>query len=204
MEYSFDTLEPLAGAPNLNGRMSAVDPIGVAVAEAEAIREHARAEGFEAGRLEGLTEVRLELEPSAQALVAAAAAVAAEQAGRTAALERQAVELALKIAEKVVAGALEARPELVVDVVAGALRTFIDRERVVVAVHPEDADLVRESIDAVAAAMGGIAHVDVQADRRVTRGGAVVRTEAGEVDGTVEAKLDRAREAIVRELRSVA
>lgn len=204
MDFTFDTLEPTAGSPNLGGHTGAVDPIGVAAAEAEAIREHARVEGFEAGRLEGLTEVRRELEPSAQALVEAATAVTAEQDARASALEREAVELALRIAAKVVAGALEARPEIVVDVVAGALRTFVDRERVTVAVHPDDAALVRESIDAVASAMGGIAHVDVQADRRVTRGGAVVRTDAGEVDGTVEAKLERAREAILRELRSVA
>lgn len=198
MEYTFDALEPAPGVPG----HPAVDPIGVAVAEAEAIREHARREGFEAGRLEGMTEVRMELEPSAQALHAAVAELAAQQAERAVVLERDAVELALQIAQKVVAGALEVRPELVVDAVAGALRTLVERERVVIDVHPEDADLVRESIEAVAAQMGGIAHVDVQADRRVSRGGTVVRTEAGEVDGTIEAKLERVREAIVRELRA--
>jgi flagellar assembly protein FliH len=197
MEFTFDTLE---AAPGLPGH-SAVDPIGVAVAEAEAIREQARREGFEAGRLEGITEVRMELEPSARALLAAAEEVALQRAERAVALERDAVELAFEIARKVVAGALEAKPEVVVDIVAGALRTLTERERVVIDVHPDDADLVRESIDAVAQQLGGIAHVDVQADRRVPRGGTVVRTDEGEVDATIDTKLERAREAIVRELR---
>jgi flagellar assembly protein FliH len=48
--------------------------------------------------------------------------------------------------------------------------------------------------------LGGIEHCNVQADRRVGRGGVIARTEAGEIDATIEAQLSRAREIVAAEL----
>ena len=81
-------------------------------------------------------------------------------------------------------------PERVVDVVRGALRRLVERDRVTILVNPEDLDLVRGASDALMAELGGIEHCDVQAERRVARGGAIVRTVEGEVDATLD---DQAR-----------
>ena len=71
----------------------------------------------------------------------------------------------------------------------GALRRLVERERVTILVNPEDLDLVRGAAGALAGELGGIEHCDVQAERRVARGGAVVRTVEGEVDATLATKL---------------
>jgi len=55
---------------------------------------------------------------------------------------------------------------------------------------------VQESMDDVRASLGGIEHCEVQAERRVARGGAVVRTPDGDVDARVETKLQRACEVV--------
>jgi flagellar biosynthesis/type III secretory pathway protein FliH len=93
-------------------------------------------------------------------------------------------------------GALAVQPELVVEAVRGALRGIVERERVTVLVHPEDLEMVRDAMDDVRASLGGIEHCEVQAERRVSRGGAVVRTPDGDVDARVEIKLARAREVV--------
>ena len=90
----------------------------------------------------------------------------------------------------------------VLDVVRGALRAIVERERVVVMVNPADLELVREGMADIAGALGGIEHVDVQEERRVPRGGTVVRTAVGEVDARIATKLDRARDAVVAQLGS--
>jgi flagellar assembly protein FliH len=197
--FAFEELDAGGGA---RSSVPAVDPLGLALAEAEAVRERARREGLEAGRAEALAEARPQLAAALEALGGAAAAVERERHAHAAALEREAAALALRIAEKVVSGALEVQPERVVDVVTGALRGLIDRGRMVVAVNPEDAEVVRASVGDLDAALGGIAHLEVHAERRVARGGALVRTEQGELDATVDAKLERAREAVARELRA--
>jgi flagellar biosynthesis/type III secretory pathway protein FliH len=76
----------------------------------------------------------------------------------------------------------------------------VERERITVLVHPDDLELVREAMDGLRATLGGIEHCEVQAERRVSRGGCVVRTPDGDVDARVETKLQRAREVVEQAL----
>ena len=100
------------------------------------------------------------------------------------------------LAEKILGAAVAVDPELVVEAVRGALRGLVERERVTVLVHPDDLELVRGAMGGLVATLGGIEHCEVQAERRVGRGGAVVRTPDGDVDARVETKLERAREVV--------
>jgi flagellar assembly protein FliH len=72
---------------------------------------------------------------------------------------------------------------------------------VTVQVNTLDLELVREAIEPMVATLGGIDNIEVQEDRRVSRGGALVRSAAGEVDATIETKLERAREVLEAELQ---
>jgi flagellar assembly protein FliH len=197
VEFDFMALDPLAPPPPPVSEADAVmDALAAAHAEAEQIRATAQAEGFAAGRAEALAA----LEPALAALQQAAADVTAQQAAAAEELERRAVQLGMALAAKVLAGALEAEPERVVDAVRGALRGVVERERITVLVNPEDLELVREAMDGVAAALGGIEHCVVEAERRVARGGCIVRTPVGDVDARVETKLERAREVVASAL----
>jgi flagellar assembly protein FliH len=198
-EFDFAPLaapvEPVvvAGEPSgASPQQLASDILKRAAAEAEALRETARAEGYEAGR----AEARAELEPTAAALHQAILAVQADVVERADRLEAHAVDLGLFLAEKVLGGALAVQPERVVETVRGALRGIVERERITILVSPEDLDLVRESISDVLGSLGGVEHCEVQAERRVGRGGCVVRTADGDVDARIETKLQRAREVI--------
>jgi flagellar assembly protein FliH len=204
-EFILDQLEPTAAVPDVEDLLAVVT---AARAEADAIREQARQEGLALGRAEGQAAAAAEahalLAPALQALGTASEALDAERAEVADRVEHQAVELAIELAGKVVAGAIEAQPERVLDVVRGALRCLVERERVQVLVHPEDLAIVRESMDRLRGELGGIEHVEVQEERRLDRGGAIVRTPDAEIDAGLRTKLDRAREAIVIELRETA
>jgi flagellar assembly protein FliH len=176
--------------------------LAAAEAEAASIRERARREGYAEGMVAGRADLREIGEPAVQALSEAAQRVREFQAQAADSVEHQAAVLAMDIAEKVVAGAIEVEPERVLDVVRGALRAIVERERLVIQVNPEDLEIVREGLHELTGALGGIEHVEVQEERRVMRGGAVVRTVVGEVDANIRSKLDRAREAVLKELGS--
>ena len=196
-EFDFEALEPPEAPVAPASQADAVlDVLAQARAEAEALREAARAEGYAAGR----DEASAELAPAAQALQNAAVAVQEDVVARADQLEAHAVDLALFLAEKVLGGALAVQPERVVESVRGALRGIVERERVTVLVHPDDLELVREAMDGLRATLGGIEHCEVQAERRVSRGGCVVRTPDGDVDARVETKLQRAREVVEQAL----
>jgi flagellar assembly protein FliH len=169
-------------------------------AEAEAIREQARREGFQAGYEAGRAAASEELRPSVEALRAAHAELGELRNRAADAVEAHAVHLALRLAEKVLGAALQARPEHVVDVVRGSLRRLIERDRVQVLVHPDDLDILRAAADGLRSELGGIGALEVQAERRVARGGAIVRTAEGEIDGRLETQLARARETLLAAL----
>ena len=155
-------------------------------AEASALREAARAEGFAAGRDEALAAVA----PALDALEAAVGAVHAERLDAAVRLESHAVDLALLLAEKVIAAAVSRRSFARG---RGGARCAAQPRRAGAghrAVHPDDLEIVRSAMVELRGSLGGIEHCEVQAERRVSRGGAIVRTPDGDVDA---ADRDQAR-----------
>ena len=195
-EFEFLPLAPVGPAPGADDTAAAV--VASARAEADAIRAAAQAEGFAAGREEALAALR----PAAAAFGEAAVQAHAHADAAAAELETEAVDLAFSIAEKILAASVAAAPSSVLEAVRGALRGIVERERVTLLVNPDDLELVRESEQDLRATLGGIEHCDVQAERRVGRGGVIVRYAEGQVDARLETKLERAREVVAQSLGS--
>ena len=193
--YTFQQLESTAMLDRTPAEVMAH-----AMADAEAIREQARAEGHAAGYAEGFERARGEAAPLLAALAEASGAVTATRDELAEILTTQAAELALLTAEQMIAGAIAAQPERIVDVVRGALRRIADRHRVTVLVNPQELEVLSQSVPALQAELGGIEHLDVQADRRVARGGAIAQTVHGEIDASVSAQLQTARELVAAAL----
>jgi flagellar assembly protein FliH len=193
--YTFRQLEAPAGSVR-----DVADVLSAAHADAEQIRQQARAEGEAEGRAAGMAAVRAELEPSLHAITGAAQALDSLRDQIIAELEHDAVALALRLAEQIVAGAIDVAPERVLDVAAVALRRIRDRRHVTLVVNPADLELMSSSVTQLQSQLGGIEHLNVQSDRRVGRGGVLARTDEGEIDATLETQLARAREIVAAEL----
>ncbi len=198
VSYAFEQLEASEPPP----RDAAARVLAQARAEAERLRELARAEGFEDGRRAGLEQGAAEISSAASALGEAVHAIEALRAEVAEAAEEDAIELALKLAGKILAGAFQARPELVVEVVQGALRRLVDRRRITVLVNPAELEIVRAAIGELTAQGSGVELCDLQSDARVGAGSAIVRTADGEVDASVHTQLERAREVVSASLQS--
>jgi flagellar assembly protein FliH len=193
--YTFRQLEAPAGSVS-----NVADVLSAAHAEAEQIRQQAWAAGESGGRAAGIAAARAEMEPTLQAVGAAVGALEKLRDEAIAELEADAVNLALQLAEQIVAGALAVAPERLIDVAGVALRRIRDRQHVTLVVNPADLDLMSQSVAALQAQLGGIEHLNVQSDRRVGRGGVLARTVDGEIDASIETQLSRAREIVQAEL----
>ena len=192
--YDFPALEPRGGLVAADS--SPASRAAELLASAEMRAAEIYADAAARGREEGVAAAHELLAPARDALLAGAeelAAVAAELRTRA---ELRGVELGLAIARKVLGVALAADPALVREVVLGALRSTTAREHLVVEVNPDDLELVRSSI-ADAAAQLGVGRLEVVAERRVARGGCVVRMDDGEIDATIAEQLARAEEVLM-------
>ena len=194
--YAFRQLD----APPAGTSDGIADVLSAVRAEAEQIRAQARAAGEAEGRAEGLAAARPTPQPAVAALAASLEAIEQLKAQMIAELEQDAVELALRLAEQIIAGAIVGRAGAHHRRGRDALRRLSDRHRVTVLVNPEDLELVSDCVDRLQSELGGIEHLDVQADRRIGRGGAIARTESGEIDSGIDAQLGRAREIVAAAL----
>jgi flagellar assembly protein FliH len=193
--FVFEELESVGNLVMPTDR--AAEMVAIAQANATEIERRAREDGYEAGRAEVISRAEEEIEGPRQAIHAAAEAVYAAQSELAAAVELRTIEFAIAIAERILGAALAVQPELVCEVVGGALRRALSRDRLVIDVHPDDVDVVRtwlgarEDEDAAES-------ITVRAERRVVRGGCVVHTAEGEIDGQLSEQLVRAEQVLRR------
>jgi len=199
VNYAFEQLEPSDPPP----RDAVARVLARAMAEAEEIRELARSEGYDAGHSAGHEHGASETSRAAGALQQAVRGIEELRTEVALAVETDAIELALALAAKILAGALQARPELIVEVVQGALRRVGDRRRITVLVNPADLELVRSAIGEITSQGSGVELCDLQSEERVGVGNAIVRTSEGEVDASVATQLERAREVVSATLQAV-
>ncbi|HWX44091.1 MAG TPA: FliH/SctL family protein [Solirubrobacteraceae bacterium] len=201
------TSHAASGYPLPQLESSAPPPVGTpariladAQDAAERIRELARSEGHAEGLAQGRDDALAEARSGAQALHQALSEAHHLREQMLDETERDALALALALAAKILAGALDVQPERVLDAVRGALRRVTERRRVTVLVDPADLHIVSAAIDELTAQTGGIELCEVHADRRVGPGGAIVRTAESEIDATIQTQLERAREVVHAEL----
>jgi flagellar assembly protein FliH len=174
--------------------------LAAAQREAERLREQGRSQGHADGYAAGLAAAREQALPALAAIAQTGAEFAALRAELVGGLEQDAIALAFDLAEQILAGALAVAPERVLDVARHALRHLSDRRHVTLIVNPDDLALLTEAVPELEAELGGIEHLAVQSDRRVNRGGAIARTDAGEIDAGIAVQLAHARELVVNAL----
>jgi type III secretion protein L len=156
--------------------------------EAEASRQAVRREAAEEGRREGLASA-----------AAALALAGAERDRLLAGAGRELVSLALALARKVLGDELASREAAVADLAARALGEARERREVVLRVNPGDAPAIREAEGRLGAVLAR-ARLAVREDAAVPRGAVVVDTEAGRLDGGIEAQLEHLGRALAKAL----
>lgn len=157
------------------------EPVRDIEAECAAAREAARIEGY----AEGLAAGKLEGEAACGRMKQLAESFDATLDNLDFKLADMVLELALDVAKQVVAGELSARPERILDVVNLALKQMAETSREArLLLNPEDAVLVRPHLDQILDKN----RLRIVEDVRIVRGGCLIETPQGDLDGTLPAR----------------
>ncbi|HEY6078953.1 MAG TPA: FliH/SctL family protein [Polyangiaceae bacterium] len=176
-----------------------------ASAEAAELLSRARAEArrLVAAAEREIADLKLRAEAEARAeasakLAAHALALASHEAhAEERALERT-LGLARVLAERVLGASLAAAPEQVVSLARQALSEARGARRLVIAAHPEDAQLLADSIASLGVA---VESVRILPDPSRTRGSLRIETDIGVLDADLAPQLDRLTERLRETLR---
>ncbi|MBN4052522.1 hypothetical protein JYT82_00240 [bacterium AH-315-K20] len=170
--------------------------VGQAQGYAEGL-EAGKTEGIEQGRAEALAEFREKLGELDAAWSEAMAAFLEQRETLLIEAKRGAVELAVAIAERVVHREIEVDPTVVEDQLRELLSLVTAPATLIVRVHPEDEELVREVLPKLREQFVGGIHVRLQTDSSALRGSCTARTLGGaSIDASIQTQLDR----LVRDL----
>ena len=171
----------------------------VSEAELEAIRAQAYAEGHALGLAQGhaagLDIGRVESAQEMLHLQQLAQGFGDEISRADEVMAQDMLELGLDLAKAMLKTALEVRPELVLPVVAEAIRYLPSLQQpALLFLHPADAKLAREFIGEELAKSGW----RITEDTHLERGGCRVETPSNQIDGSMQSRWQRIAAALGR------
>jgi type III secretion protein L len=167
------------------------------VLEAQKKAEEIKAEALRF-KEEVFARARDEARAEVQAWAAEELARAKMQAGQVLARsEADALELALKIAARIIGRDLEREPQVVAEICATALEAVRGAKAMVLRVHPEDGKLLREKRPRLMELIGRAVDLSIRDDADVQPGGCVIQTEFGTIDGQIRTQFEMLRNVLM-------
>lgn len=172
------------GRQNATSELQArIDAAEKRAAEAEQAVERALAERTQ--RLESRLATLLD------GLAVAAQRIEEVQAQTVRACETDVVRLALAVAAKVLAHAVDHDPEWMADVVARALNQIPDRRVIALRMHPSDAGLVRERHKELSLAAPNLGRLDIVDDAALEPGSVLLQSQGTTLDASLPGAWER-------------
>lgn len=170
-------------------KAKAKEIIALAMSEAEHIKTQAAQEGFAQGMAQAEQDIQAMLGQKAAAL---AAILEQAQAGTKAIWEdyrQDIVALVSMAVEKVLAVEVDQRRREVLGALLDEALENVDSQRkLLVKVHPNDAEIMGELLAAAAKAHASLKDWQVKPDRDIAQGGVVLESDKGMVDNTVASR----------------
>ncbi|HEX3871700.1 MAG TPA: FliH/SctL family protein [Pirellulales bacterium] len=111
--------------------------------------------------------------------------------------QRQLVNLACKIAERIIRRELSSQPQITLDLVRESLERVTGRADVRVLLSPADFASLHHHVEEIADELSRLGSAEVVADTRVTPGGCIVETRYGMIDQRIESQLARIAEELI-------
>ena len=167
------------------------------IADAQAKAEEIKAEALRF-KEEVFAKARDEAKADVQARQAEELARAKMQAGQIIAdSERDVLDLALKVAAKIISRDLERDPELMMEIVASCTEAARSSKAMIMKVHPEDGKLLREKKPRLIELIGRAVDISIRDDSEVERGGCIIQTEYGTIDGQIRTQFEMLRNVLM-------
>lgn len=170
----------------------------------EAERQKAWDEGYEAARAE-LSAVHDQAEHEIDAVRQAAetlksiAEAMAENHHTLQMTEQTLISLACAIAGKVIHQKVDENNELVVNSVRSALESIHQTKSITIRVHPDDMEVIAAHEPAFKSMLDHIENAEIIPDAGVSRGGCMVNTDSGTIDGCLSVQLSEIERTLLSE-----
>lgn len=165
-------------------------------AEIDQAREEAREQGFNEGLQQGQAEARKQVESSLQALKSMMAEGQQILEGMFRDQETEIRALVADVVSRVIQETVETDNELVTRVARACIHEAADRKNLRILVHPEDREMIEQWSETLSTLFDDIEKITIEDDGRVGKGGVMIETASGGVDGRIDKQTDIYKDTI--------
>ncbi len=169
-------------------------------AAAQGISEEQLAEAYQRGREEALAEAGANLVSAADALSEALREVGRLRESTLRRSTEDMVRLVMAISEQVIGAEIATRPEFVLETLKQAMHHALKTDEYQVRVHPDDLAVVTDNKPLFMAAVSGLKNIRLETDAAIARGGCVVESQLGQVDATLDSRMEEIRRSLLAHL----
>ena len=169
--------------------------------QAKELEEQAYIRGFEVGEKEGLESAKNRVESLLAGLDQSLLGLSKVKKELSLIAEREAVELALSIARKIVHQEIATDRTVIVNIVKKALKKVSHHKRIKIRLNPADLDAMNEIRSQTPGLTDSFDEVIFEGDTSIGNGGCVIDTNFGDVDARIEKQLLTIEEMFKEEIR---
>lgn len=112
------------------------------------------------------------------------------------AAERNAVQLAVAIAERIIKKAVTIDNEFIVRQIHEAMKRVVGVDRIRIRLNPADEEFVRAHRTALLTSADAVRELTLEADETIPRGSCMLESDAGNVDASIATQLERVEAAL--------
>jgi len=117
--------------------------------------------------------------------------------------EGEILDLVMATTRKVVQKEVDSEKDTVLGILKEAIGKTIDRENIRVKINPSDYDFIHGHKPEIIQANDGIKQLIIEKDESVSRGGAIVETDYGTIDASIDRRLNEVEKNMRRQLGSM-
>lgn len=165
------------------------------------IKGDARKEGFDTGYREGFEKgeqaAREEFAPFLETLQKSIEELSGFRKMMHGKLEREMIELVVELTKKIVQFELATREDSIQNMIHLAVQSVLDRESLVIKVHPVDQGYAEKYRPELKKMFGEINNISIEANSGIERGGCVIESNFGAIDAQIS-QLNEQMDKILR------
>jgi flagellar assembly protein FliH len=164
--------------------------------KSEKAEKEAYSRGFTEGLRAGAEDERRRLSETMEAIANSMRELNRLRNGCLEGNEEKILNLVFSVTEKVINREISTNRDIVHGVLKSAIKQVLDKEGIIVRLHPEDYRYMMEINPGIIDGFDDIRNMSIVEDSTIRRGGVVIDTSSGEVDARLDQQLHEVRKAM--------
>ena len=111
--------------------------------------------------------------------------------------EKDVIEMAIMLAEKILATEIDKSNDYIIGLVQSTLEKAVNKKNITLKVSPHDYYMIQDNFKFISAKVEGFGEINILSDDSLDKGSVIAETQFGTLDGSVATRLEQAKKVIL-------